>query len=94
MAPDPQDDKRHLEARAVLRDAVEYGNVPLQPEEAQTLVDAITTDLAAASEETESNRDRLHKLETQTRVLSDAIVAITDGSVSLAPAIRAVKDEM
>ena len=34
------------------------------------------------------------KVETQTRVLSEAVIAITDTSKAVAPAIRAVKAEM
>jgi hypothetical protein len=38
--------------------------------------------------------ERLVKVETQTRVLSEAVVAITETADTLAPAVQAVKDEM
>jgi len=41
-----------------------------------------------------TDEERLTKIETQTRVLSEAVVAITDTPPSVAPAVQAVKDEM
>jgi hypothetical protein len=38
--------------------------------------------------------DRLAHVETQTRGLAEAVIAITETADTLAPAVKAVKDEM
>jgi hypothetical protein len=57
------------------------------------LVNALTKDLSAADKAT-GDEARLVKLETQTHVLAEAVIAITDTPATLAPAVQAVKDEM
>lgn len=77
----------------------------LSPAERETIVEAVAEDLRVESEAriaaaavtdaaAEVASARLVKVETQTRVLSDALIAITDQSGAVAPAIKAVKDEM
>ena len=53
--------------------------------------DAIAQDLTAADRAAEN---RLLKLEAQTHGLAEAVIAITEPSATLAPAVQAVKDEM
>ena len=61
-----------------------------------TLSDALTHDLDAAAHQAPDDRERLHKLETLTRVLADAVIAIADTgpSPAVAPAVEAVKSEI
>jgi len=58
------------------------------------LVDAIKQDLESLAHEEIGDEDRLTKLETQTQVLAEAVIAITKTDETLAPAISAVKAEM
>jgi hypothetical protein len=59
------------------------------------LTEALTHDLSAAEDQATSDKERLDKLETQTRVLADAVIAIADTgpSLAVAPAVKAVKAE-
>jgi hypothetical protein len=63
-----------------------------------SLIDAVEHDLRARSVEAAMTEERLAKVETQTRVLSDAVVAInetiSETPDTLGPAVQAVKDEM
>ena len=59
-----------------------------------TLVEALTEDLRAASDRATVDEERLVKIETQTRVLAEAVIAITDTAEAVRPAVQAVKDEM
>lgn len=59
-----------------------------------TLVDAIKQDLDTLAHKEMGDEDRLAKLETQTQVLAEAVIAITKTEETLAPAISAVKAEM
>jgi cell division septum initiation protein DivIVA len=59
-----------------------------------TLVDAIKQDLDTLAHKETDDEDRLTKLETQTQVLAEAVIAITKTEETLAPAISAVKAEM
>lgn len=68
----------------------------VSPRTRETLTDAITQDLAAANDQAMLDRERLAKVESQTRVLADAVIAIADTgpSVAVAPAVKAVKAEI
>jgi hypothetical protein len=68
----------------------------LTPLDRQAIVEAVTEDLGVAADQLAADHDRIVKLEAQTHVLADAVVAIADTgpSVAVAPAIKAVKDEM
>ena len=59
-----------------------------------TLVDAIKQDLDTLAYKERDNEERFTKLETQTQVLAEAVIAITKTEETLAPAISAVKAEM
>ena len=58
------------------------------------LVDAIKQDLATLAHIEINDEDRLSKLETQTQLLAEALIAITKTEETLALAISAVKAEM
>ena len=68
----------------------------VSPRTRETLTDAITKDLGAANDQAMLDRERLAKVESQTRVLADAVIAIADTgpSVAVAPAVKAVKAEI
>ena len=72
------------------------GGRPVSPETRDTLTHALTRDLNVASDRARVTEDRFAKIETQTRVLADAVIAIADTapSVAVAPAVQAVKAEM
>jgi hypothetical protein len=59
-----------------------------------TLVDAIKQDLDTLAHKEIDDEERLAKLEVQTQVLAEAVIAITKTEETLAPAISAVKAEM
>ena len=63
---------------------------PASPAARDGLVIAFANDLGTAS----ASEERLTKIETQTRVLAEAVIAITETPAGLAPAVQAVKDEM
>ena len=91
---DVRSDDKTAAAVAIVHDIVtDSGRAP-STEQTKTLVAAIAEDLNIAAHQAISNEDRLAKVEIQTRVLSKAIVAITDTSETVAPAVQAVKDEM
>ncbi len=60
------------------------------------LVAAVTEDLAAAlpPDHLVSASERLAKVEAQTLALSEAVIAISESHIAVAPAIAAVKSEM
>ena len=58
------------------------------------LIRAVTEDLGALAERATVDDARLTKLETQTRVLADAVVAMTDTASAVDMVVQAVKDEM
>jgi hypothetical protein len=73
------------------------------PNDIEARVSEIFRDLQAAKEgqdlragvvDAAVTEERLVKIETQTRVLAQAVVAITGTADTLAPAVQAVKDEM
>ena len=68
----------------------------ISPAARDNLTNALTYDLGVAADQATGDRERLDKLETQTRVLADAVIAIADTgpSVAVAPAVQAVKAEM
>ena len=61
-----------------------------------TFTEALTQDSGAADEQATVDRERLAKVEAQTRVLAEAVIAIADTapSIAVAPAVKAVKAEM
>jgi hypothetical protein len=83
-------------ARAVdlVREVAVQKGIQLSKIEVGVLVDAVQQDLGAESDDATCDKVRLAKVEAQTRVLSEAVVAITETSEALGTAIRAVKDEM
>ncbi len=91
----PSDDiKTRVEALIDAASVLTTGHVSLVSRE--TLTDAVTVDLTAAAHQATGDRERLTKLETQTQVLADAVIAIADTgpSVAVGPAVKAVKAEM
>lgn len=50
----------------------------LSPAARETLIDAVTQDLSVASDQAMLAEQRTGKLETQTRVLAEAVTAISD----------------
>jgi hypothetical protein len=72
------------------------GGRPVSPETRDTLTHALTRDLNVASDQARVVEERIAKIETQTQVLADAVIAIaaTAPSVAVAPAVEAVKAEM
>jgi hypothetical protein len=59
------------------------------------LTESLTEDLDAAALQATGDRERLDKLEAQTQVLADAVIAIADTgpSPAVGPAVEAVKAE-
>ena len=90
----PGDDiQMRVEGLIAAASLVTTGNVSLVNRD--TLAEALTHDLGVAADQSTTDRERLDKLETQTRVLADAVIAIADTgpSAAVAPAVDAVKAE-
>jgi hypothetical protein len=83
-------------ARALdlVRNVIDHTGVQVSTIKFGDLVDAVEQDLRTMSDDASLAEARLAKVETQACVLSEAVVAITETSQTLAPAVRAVKDEM
>jgi hypothetical protein len=82
----------HARASELVRKANARGE--LSGAQYALIANAVEQDLLGAADNAKVAEERLVKLETQTRVLSDAVVAITKGAETLAPAVQAVKAEM
>lgn len=59
-----------------------------------TLIEALAKDLHAVTDNASVAEERLVKMESQTRVLAEAVIAIAETAETVAPAVQAVKDEM
>jgi hypothetical protein len=57
-------------------------------------MNALSEAVVVIAEPAVANEDRLAQVEKQTHGLAEAIIAMTETSDTLAPAIKAVKDEM
>jgi hypothetical protein len=70
-------------------------NMQLEVSEADLAViaEAFEQDLMTPCQR-KDDEDRLEKVETQTQLLAEAVIAITRIEETLAPAVQAVKDEM
>ena len=78
----------------LLQEISEEDFIRLSREQVANLVNAITEDLHTLADIGKTDAERLAKVEKQTRVLSEAVIAIAETSGTLAPAVQAVKDEM
>ena len=100
MSDQPPDDNARARAESLVTAASAIGSTPTEQGDRvsisarQTVVDALTRDLNAASEHAGTEEERLVKIETQTRVLAEAVIAITAAADGVGPAVQAVKDEM
>ena len=66
----------------------------VSPVARETLTDAIRQDLDTKADSARVNEARIVKIETQTRVLAEALIAISDPTQNFAIAVQAVKEEM
>jgi hypothetical protein len=84
----------------ILAERTEKSGAPDTSTAAETasLVDAIEADLIAADQkattDAQETAERLLQVEVQTRLLAEAVIAIADPGVTVAPAIKALKAEM
>ena len=90
LTPEDQLDR----AVAMVRKAALDGGSVASELDCETLVAAVAADLATVSATVGREDERLAKVEAQTRVLAEAVVAIARVSDGIAPAIKAVKAEM
>ena len=58
------------------------------------VIRAVAQDLQNGADKAAADEERLTEVETQTRVLSEAVMAMTETADSPAPAVKVVKDEM
>jgi hypothetical protein len=66
-------------------------SVQLSQAQLRNLVAAVEHDLGHASDNAKLDEERLTKLETQTRILSEAVIAISETAEGVAPAVRLLK---
>jgi hypothetical protein len=59
-----------------------------------TLIEALAQDLHAVTDNANVAEERLVKMESQTRVPGEAVIAIAEPAEAVAPAVQAVKLEM
>ena len=64
----------------------------MSPLDRAALVDAMAADLRTVADQAVIAEQRIVKLETQTRVLTDAVVAMADAAATVAPEVKALKD--
>jgi hypothetical protein len=69
--------------------AVEHHET-VSPADRATIVDAMAVDLGTADDHGVITEDRLVKLEAQSQVLTDAVIAITEAAAAVAPAAKAL----
>jgi hypothetical protein len=81
-------------AIAMVSEAVRHGGTGSSELDCETLVAAVAADLATVQATAGRDEERLAKVEAQTRVLAEAVVAIAQVSDGIAPAIEAAKAEM
>jgi hypothetical protein len=81
-------------ATEMVREAVQHGGGMPSEADRRTMVTAIAEDLDATAETDLSTEARLTKVEAQTQVLAEAVIAISEVPVGIAPTIEAVKAEM
>jgi hypothetical protein len=81
-------------AVAMVGDAVRQGGNVASAVDYETLVAAVSADLAAVTATAGRDEERLAKVEAQTQVLAEAVIAIAKVSDGIAPTIKAVKAEM
>jgi hypothetical protein len=60
----------------------------------ETVTEAVTQDLSAASDSAEVDEQRIAKVEAQTRVLAEAVIAMSEPTERISDAVKAAKDEM
>jgi hypothetical protein len=83
-----------VEATALVQMIADRGDNHLSSAELAPLVHAVAEDMAAGADKATEDGERLAKVETQTRALAEAVIAITETAAALAPAVKAVKDGM
>ena len=81
-------------AERPVREASDAEFIQASKAQAGILVEAVERDMTTLAEKVNDDGNRLAKLETQTQVLAEAVIAITKTDETLAPAISAVKAEM
>jgi hypothetical protein len=79
---------------AAATEAQADGGRPVSPIARETVTEAVTQDLRAASDSANVDEARMTKLEAQTRVLAEAVIAVSHPTERSLNAIKAVKDEM
>ena len=90
LSPEDQLDR----ATAMVREADRQGGNVSSELDRETLVTAVAKDLATVSATAGRDEERLAKVEAQTQVLAEAVIAIAEVSDGIAPTIKAVKAEM
>ena len=93
MADDIQGDAKTQDSK-LLRELSEDEFIRHSKAQVVTLVDAIKQALGTLALTRTNDKYRLAKVETQTRLLARAVIALAGTSRALDPAVRAVKDEM
>ena len=90
LSPEDQLDR----ATAMVGEADRQGGNVSSELDRETLVAAVAEDLATVSATAGRDEERLAKVEAQTQVLAEAVIAIAEVSDGIAPTIKAVKAEM
>jgi hypothetical protein len=83
-----------VQATALVQTIADRGGNHLSSAELAPLVQAVAEDIEAGADKATVDGERLARVETQTRALAEAVLAITETAEALAPAVKAVKDGM
>jgi biopolymer transport protein ExbB/TolQ len=70
----------------------ESPSVQLSQAQLKNLVDAVEQDLGQAADKARHDEDRITRLETQMRILSQAVIALTETAAGIAPAVGLLKE--
>ena len=87
-------DAAKAQAIALVQTIVDQTGGELTKAQLEPVIRAVARDLEEGAGKVMTDEVRLAKVETQTRVLAEAVIAISETAESLAPALKAVKDEM
>jgi hypothetical protein len=92
MSNDPAEAKAR--AVALVQQLADHNTGTLTNAQLAPIIQAVAEDLEDGAGKAVVDEERLAKVETQTRVLAAAVIAMTEIADSVAPAVKAVKDEM
>ena len=85
---------QYSDAKAAAVTLVQGATSNLSSAQLAPIIRAVAEDIEDRVTKSAQDEARLAKVEAQTHVLAEAVVAMTETAASLGPAVKAVRDEM